>query len=90
MYQLQANGKRGKDVFNPRPVRSPPGAAVDAGDPKVTMNYSESYTLGNGWEPEDTFEVYARATAWAINNKARAEAQECSDEGYDTYTIPIN
>ena len=87
VYLLQANGKRARDVFNPLPVFSPPGS-VKAGDAKVTMNYSNSYTLGNGWQPRDKFEVYTTATAWAINNEARAKPQECKDEGSDTYTIP--
>ena len=88
--RLQADGAVAEDVFNPEPVRSPPGTAVDAGDAKVTMNYSNSFTLGDGWLAGETFEVYTRATAWAINNERNAEPQECMDEGSDTYTIPRN
>ena len=88
VYLLQADGKRGEDAFNPQPVRSQEGAAVDAGDAKVTMNYSNSYTLGNGWLVGQRFEVYTRVTAWATNNERGAEPEECMDEGFDTFTIP--
>ena len=88
MSRLQANGNVAEDVFNPQPERSQ--GTVAAGDAKVTMNYSNSYTLGNGWREGDTFEVYTRATVWAINNERNAEPEECMDEGSDTYTIPIN
>ena len=63
---------------------------VDAGDAKITMNYSNSYTLGNGWDAGMEFEVYTRATAWAVNNERNAVGEECMDEGSDTYTIPLN
>ena len=90
VYRLQANGARAADVFKARPVRSLPGAAVDAGDPKVTMNYENSHTLGDGWLAGETFEVYTRATAWAINNERNAEAQECMDDDSASFTIPRN
>ena len=86
--RLQADGKRAGDVFNPLPLGSQ--GSVDAGDAKVTMNYSNSYTLGDGWRAGETFEVYTRATAWAINNERKAKPQECMDEGSDTFTIPDN
>lgn len=92
VYKLQANGRRADngDVFNPQPVRSIPGATVNAGDPKVTMGYSNSYTLGNGWDEGDTFEVYTRVTAWGKNNDRKGVEKECFDEGCDTFTIPEN
>lgn len=88
VYRLQANGDRAGDVFNPQPERSQ--GTVDAGDAKVTKNYSNSYTLGGGWLEGETFEVYTRATAWATNNERNAEAQECMDDDSASFTIPNN
>lgn len=88
VYRLQADGKRAEDVFKAKPERSQ--GTVNAGDAKITKSYSESYTLGNGWDQDDTFEVYTRATAWAINNERGAEGKECMDEDSDTFTIPRN
>ena len=88
VYLLQADGKRAEDVFNPQPEHSQ--GTVRAGNAKVTMNYSNSYTLGNGWMEGDKFEVYTRVTVWAINNERNAEPEECFDEDSDTYEIPRN
>ena len=86
--RLDANGAVAADIYV-SPLDARPGT-VDDGDAKVTENFSDSYTLGNGWQEGMTFEVYTRATVWAINNERNAVGQECKDEDSDTYTIPKN
>ena len=84
--RIQKNGDFIADVFTADLQGEQ--ETVDHGEDRVEREYSDSYDLTGNWLEGENFEVYARVTAWAINNKARAEAQECSDEGYDTYTIP--
>lgn len=86
--RLNANGAVAADIFV-SPLDARPGT-VDDDDDKVTENYSDSFTLGDGWREGMTFEVYTRATAWAINNERNAVGQECKDEDSATYTIPEN
>ncbi len=88
VYLLQADGTRDEDVFKALPEGI--GGTVHAGDAKVSKNYSNSFTLGDGWLEGETFEVYTRATAWAINNERNAEAQECMDDDSASFTIPEN
>ena len=88
VYKLQADGARDEDVFNPLPEGIE--GTVHAGDAKVSKGYSNSHTLGNGWDEGDTFEVYTRATAWGVNNDRKGVEKECKDEGSDTFTIPEN
>ena len=86
--RVRANGNFISNVFT-ADLQGKQGT-VHHGDDQVTGEYSDSFNLTGNWRQGETFEVYARVTAWAKNNKRGAEAEECVDDDYAYYTIPKN
>lgn len=60
---------------------------VEPGDAKVSDHFSDSFTLGNGWEANDRFKVETKMVVWARNAKRGAEPEECDDTGSDILKI---
>ena len=86
MLRTKVTGKWISDVYIPRAVIRL--GLVRPGDAKVSDHFSNSYTLGNGWEAGDTFKVETLMKVWAKNAARNADPEECADTGSDTYTIP--
>ena len=88
--RLQANGAVAGNVYNPPVIVSPGTVKADGAKTEASDHFSDSYTLGNGWEAGDTFIVNTTMTVWATNNDRDAAEKECIDPGSATYTIPDN
>ena len=69
------------DVYTP-PIlilpANPPGR-INPGDAKVSDHFSDSYTLGNGWDEGNKFKLEVEVGVWAQNGEKDAEAKQCKD-----------
>ena len=88
VVRLQKNGAVKGNVYIPQVITSQGQASP--GDAKITNNYSDSYTLSNGWPKGETFKVETEVVVWAQNADRNADPEECTDRASDTYTIPDN
>ena len=84
--RIQKNGAAIGDVYAPLPQIKQ--GRVEPGDAKITKSFSDTYTLGNGWDPGDTFLVYARVTAWGRNAEINGKSEQCVDDDSAPFTIP--
>ena len=86
VLQLQGNGRVKANVYIP-PVLVSPLATIKHGDAKLTKNYSDTYTLGNGWRINDRFKVETELVVWAKNTKGDVPEETCRDSWSEPLTL---